>query len=192
MRMDLVRDLLATLRIEPQDIADSGLSPHDRLDRLSTDEIRDLGLVAAPELVNRWDTPIGAMLPGLLHWQSEQVSTASLKTRGYNALRREGVATWGDVAELTPAQLFGLRNVGWLTVIDILTSSVEQSLRSHQARDAAEDSAPEDLDEEFDEPSEHLVADEDQLEDAIADLRNSGTWGINVANSLGALRTLAT
>ena len=136
MRMDLVRELLATLRIEPQDIADSGLSPHDRLDRLSTDEIRDLGLVAAPELVNHWDTPIGAMLPGLLRTGNlNRCRPLPSRRAAYNASAFAlHVDTWGDVAELTPAQLFGLRNVGWLTVIDILTSSVEQSLRSHQAR----------------------------------------------------------
>ena len=112
MRMDLVRDLLATLRMEPQDIADSGLSPHDRLDRLSTDEIRELGRVAAPKLVKRWDRPLGEMLPGLLRSHSQRVTSPSLKTRAYNALVRAGVATWGDVAGLTPGQLFKLRNAG--------------------------------------------------------------------------------
>ena len=189
--MDLVRDLLATLGMEPQDIADSGLSPHDRLDRLSTDAIRELGRVAAPKLVERWDTPLGEMLPGLLRSHSQRVTSASLKTRAYNALVRADVATWGDVAGLTPGQLFKLRNAGWLTVIDIVTSSVEQSLRSHQAGDAVEDRAAEEVAGELDEPFELIVDDEDQLEAAMADLRNSGTWGINVANSLGALRTLA-
>ena len=72
-----------------------------------------------------------------------------------------------------------------------MTSSVEQSLRSHQAGDAGEARAAAALDGDLDEPSEHLPDDEDQMEAAMADLRNSGTWGINVANSLGALRTLA-
>ena len=189
--MDLVRDLLATLRMGPQDLADSGLSPHDRLDRLSTDEIRELARVAAFELVERSDTPLGDMLPGLLRSHSQRVTSVPLKPRAYNALARAGVATWGDVAGLTPGQLFKLRSVGRLTVIDIVTSSVEQSLRSHQAGDAVEDRAAEDVDGELDEPFEPLAADADQLEAAMADLRNSGTWGINVANSLGALRTLA-
>ena len=189
--MDLVRDLLATLKMGPQDVAGSVLSPHDRLDCLSTDEIRELARVAALELVERSDTPLGEMLPGLLRSHSQRVTSVPLKPRAYNALARAGVATWGDLAGLTPGQLFKPPNVGRLTVIDIVTSSVEQALRSHQAGDAVEDRAAEDVDGEFDEPFEPLAANEDQLEAAMADLRNSGTWGINVANSLGALRTLA-
>ena len=161
MRMDLVRDLLATLRMEPEDIADSGVSPSplDRLDRLSTDEIRELGRVAAPKLVNRWGTPLGTMLPGLLHWQSEPVLPASLMTRSYNALVREGAATWGDVAKLTPGQLFKFRSVGWLTVIDIVAASVEQSLRPYQAGDADEDDGAEDSDADLREPLQHFDTD---------------------------------
>ncbi len=188
--MRVVSDLLAALGMEPQDITQSDLSPHDRLDCLSTEEVRELGRVVAPSMVEHWDTPLGEMLPGLMRYQPQPVTSPALKTRSYNALRRAGVATWGDVAQLTPRQLSKLWSVGLLTVIDIMTCSVEQALCSYQVDDATEVRVVEDLNGELNKLFESRLEEKDSSETVLADLRNS-VWNINVMNSLDALRTIA-
>ena len=194
--MHIVSDLLSAWKINPQDIAHSDLSPHDRLDCLSTKEIHELGRIAAPRIVDCWDTPLGETLPRLLRYRSQPVTSTTLNVRSCNSLRRLGVVAWGDVAQFTPGQLyFNLRPISMPTVIDIVTCSIVQSLCSYQASNAAENRDTEDLDEELYEPPKGNPP-ETRLADlrkfGLADLRNFGIRGINVMNSLGTLRFLAT
>ena len=197
--MDLVQDLLTSVGMSLEDVPDVGLPLTDRLDRLSAEQIHELARLAAPEMVKRWDTPIGEMFPGSLRWQSQPVTRASLKARVYNALGRSGVGTlgrsgvgtWGDVAELTPRQLFEIRTIGWLAVIEIVTSSVEQWLRSYQSGGATDDRAAPDPDGELEEPPESLSKEDDRLEATLGDSRHSEAWSIDVASWLGALRIAA-
>lgn len=191
MCMHTVSDLLATLGIKLQDISHSSLSPHDRLDRLSAEEIRELGRIASPNMIKRQDTSLGEMLPGLLRYRSQPLARASLKVRSYHMLRRAGVATWGDMVDLTPRQLSMFQNVGMLAIIDIVTCSVEKALHSYQTGDPTEECDSEDLDGELEKLSEFLTNEGDPAEAALANLRNFGTWGINFMNSLDALRSLA-
>ncbi|MCY4522849.1 MAG: hypothetical protein OXC13_18995 [Caldilineaceae bacterium] len=186
--MQIVGDLLASLRIRPQYIAHSELSTQDRLDRLSVRKIRELGRVVAPGMVKHRDTPLGEMLSGLFRYRFQPTTNPLPKeVRSYSTLRRAGVATWDDVAKLAPEQLFESSNEGQFSdVIDIVTWFVEQALHSRQTGNAVED-----RDGEFNTLSEPVAEKEDSPETALGDLRNSGTQGINVSSPLGGLRSLA-
>ena len=87
------------------------------------------------------DAPLGSLLPGLGPWRSSPIQQASLRQRHYNALVRSGRTTWGDVAELTPAQISHLRGAGEITVMEIVAQCVRQSLAARpDGEEAREDS----------------------------------------------------
>lgn len=186
--MQIVGDLLASLRVKPQYIAYSELSTQDRLARLSVGKIRKLGRVVAPSMVKHRDTPLGEMLTELFYHRPQPTTNPLPKeVSSYYALRRASVATWGDVAQLTPEQILKYSSESQLSdIIDIVAWFVEQALCSRQAGDAEED-----RDGESKTLSESVTEKEDLPETALDDLRNSRTGNINVGNFLRALQSLA-
>ena len=191
--MQIVGNLLADLRIKSQYIAHSELTTQDRLDCLSAGKIRELGRIVAPSMVKRRETPLGEMLPGLFrHRFPPTTNPLPKEVRSYNALKGIGVATWGDVAELAPGQLFEFLSEDQLSdVIDIVTWFVEQALCSRQAGNPVEDRDAEDRVGEFNSLSNPLAEEEDSSEISPVKLQHLRTRDIDISNSLGALRSLA-
>ena len=133
--MRLVVDVFGRLGLSGQDYASAGLLPTDPIGSLSANGTRELARLAAPKLLERSGESIREMLPGLYAWRDHRISERLLRPRSCRALLRSGVATWGDVADLTPEMLFKLRGVGWVSAVDIASSSVRLSLEepSHEA-----------------------------------------------------------
>ena len=194
--MTLVNEVLESLGLTPDHIADIELSEHTTLDHLSAEEASEFARAIATQLVKRWDTPIGTMLPGLARYHAAMLTREALTARGYNALTRVGASSWGDVAELAPAELFKIRSIGWLSVIDIVSSSVQQSLRAYEVQDPHEHgeldllSFLEQVEAEV-ESDESQEPDGDRLDAILIELRGSGSWGVNIANAVTALRSVA-
>ena len=191
--MQIVGDLLVALRIKPEYIAYSNLSTQDRIDHLSIGEIRALGRIVAPSMVKHRDTPLGEMLPELFRHRFQPMTNPLPREMcSYKALRGVGVATWSDVAELAPEQLFESSSESQLSdIIDIVTWFVEQALRSHQAGNTVAARDTEDRDGEFNSLSDPLAEKEDPPETSPVELRHLGTRDTDVSNSLGTLRSLA-
>ena len=133
--MQTVGDLLAALKIETQRIAHCGLTLRDRLNHLSAGKTRELGRLVAASIVKHRKTPLGEIVPELLHYRSRPAKHPLPWQSNYNALRGAGVGTWGDMAQLTPGQIFEISSEGQFgDIIDIVTWFVEEALHSIQGR----------------------------------------------------------
>jgi len=133
--MQTVGDLLAALKIVTRHIAHCDLTRRDRLNHLSVGKIRELGRLVAASMVKRPKTPLGEMVPELWHYRSRPAKNPLPWQSSYNALRRIGVGTWGDMAQLTPERIFKTSSAGqYGDIIDVLTWFVEEVLHSLQGR----------------------------------------------------------
>ena len=126
--MRCIRDFFPASLISSQELAGVGLSPRDELDDLKSAAVAQVAALAAQNLLAHQLTPLGRLLPGLHRWRNVPLRCEFFRTRSYNAMRAADIATWGDVAAQTPAQLASIRNAGESTVKDIVARSVEQLL----------------------------------------------------------------
>ncbi len=137
--MQTVGDLLTALKIVTQHIAHCDLTRRDRLNHLSAGKTRELGRLVAASIVKRPKTPLGEIVPELLHYRSRPAKNPLPWQSSYNALRRAGVGTWGDMAQLTTEQIFKTSSGGqYSDLIDIVAWFVEEALRSLQGRQRTE------------------------------------------------------
>jgi Sigma-70, region 4 len=93
---------------------------------LSTDEVAAISAAQLQMYVDR-GYRLGAMFPALYSVRDSRLTEGLIGVRAFNALRRKGVLTWGEICGLRAADLLLVPNVGMNSVVAVVEGAVNYS-----------------------------------------------------------------
>src|SRR5829696_5062340 len=127
-----LREAFPFLDSVPAAAAEVGLTLEAEVESLTPDVRRSLIPAIAASLLERPEHKLGTLLPGLPAWRNHPLHAFPFANRSKNALAHIGVRTWGELANLAPADVRMIPNAGALTVHDILQRCIERALEPVQ------------------------------------------------------------